>query len=107
MKIKIKKSKKSKMKEQICFLKSQFVYLKIMEGLRQSNIDKELLEFIETSSTFEDIEDSSEYGINVFKLDFIETIWMNNEGFFKFIKVDKQEFINRMIIYREELNKVA
>ncbi len=107
MKIKIKKSKKSKMKEQISFLKSNFVYFKIMEDLRQSDIDKELLEFIDNSFTFEIVEESSEYGMHVFKLDFTKTMTRKHHDIFKFIKVDKNEYINKMKIYRDELNKVA
>jgi hypothetical protein len=107
MKIKIKKSKKSKMEEQISFLKLNFVNFKIMEDLRQSDIDKELLEFIENSFTFESIEEISEYGMDVFRLDFTKTMTRKHEDIFKFMKVDKNEYINKMKIYRDELNKSA
>jgi hypothetical protein len=107
MKIKIKKSKKEKMEEQISFLKLTFVNFKIIEDLRQSDIDRELLEFIENSFTFDSIEESSEYGMDVFRLDFTKTMSRKHEDIFKFIKVDKNEYINKMKIYRDELNKAA
>ena len=107
MKIKIKKSKKSKMEEQISFLKLSFVNFKIMEDLRQSDIDKELLEFIDNSFTSDSFESISEYGMDVYRLDFTKTMTRKHEDIFKFLKVDKNEYINNMKIYRDELNRAG
>lgn len=107
MKIKIKKSKKEKMEEQISFLKLSFVNFKIMEDLRQSDIDKELLEFIDNSFTSDSFESISEYGWDVYKLDFTKTMTRKHEDIFKFLKVDKNEYINNMKIYRDELNRAG
>jgi hypothetical protein len=105
MKTKKRKQKFSKKDEQV-FLKDFFIYLETIKMLTSIGIDDELLNFIKCHFNHEILSECSEYGDDLFNLNLLEFI--NQEKcFLCFIKLDVDEYLERMFIYREELKQVA
>lgn len=105
MKTKKRKQKFSKKDEQV-FLKDFFIYLETIKMLTSIGIDDELLNFIKCHFNHEILSECSEYGDDLFNLNLLEFI--NQEKcFLCFIKLDVDEYLDRMLIYSVELEQVA
>lgn len=105
MRTKNKKQKFSKREERI-ILKDYFIYHEIIKVLTSIGTDDELLNFIKCHFNHEILSDCSEYGDDLFNINLLEFI--NQEKcFLCFIKLDVDEYLERMLIYREKLKQVA
>ena len=100
--MKIKKNKiKKNTQEEYDFLKHHFVHSNIIEALRKIDIDKKMFKFIDEKFHFEILENCSEYGYHFYSLDFSKMMKRKNECFVKFIKLDIDEYIYQMRLYKE------
>ena len=105
MKTKKRKQKFSKKDEQV-FLKDFFIYLETIKMLTSIGIDDELLNFIKYHFNHEILSECSEYGDDLFNLNLLEFI--NQEKcFLCFIKLDVDDYLERMLIYMDELKQAA
>jgi hypothetical protein len=105
MKTKKRKQKFSKKDEQV-FLKDFFIYLETIKMLTSIGIDDELLNFIKCHFNHEILSECSEYGDDLFNLNLLEFI--NQEKcFLCFIKLDVDDYLERMLIYMDELKQAA
>ena len=108
MKIRIKKTKiKKHTEEEYYFLKEYFVYSNTIEALRKIDLDKELFKFIDEHFHFEILEHCSEYGFLFFRLNFSKMMERKNECFISFIKLDVDEYIFQMRMYKEGKSKLV
>lgn len=105
MRTKNKKQKFSKKEEQI-ILKDYFIYHETIRMLTSIGTDNELLNFIKCHFNHEILSDCSEYGNKLFNFNLLEFINLE-KCFLCFIKLDVDEYLERMFIYREELKQVA
>jgi hypothetical protein len=102
---KIKKQKFTKKQEQI-YLKDFFIYTQTTFMLQSIGLDEELYDFIRKNFDLNILAESSEYGYELFNLNFLN--FLNQEKcFLCFIKLDIDEYLERMLIYRDELKQVA
>ncbi len=105
----MKKNKLRKMRNEIkednnYLLKERFFYNCTIEALRNKDVDNEIIKFIDKYFYFEILEQCSEYGLLISYLDFSEIMYGNKDNFFKFIKVDIDEYINQMKVYVKVMN---
>jgi hypothetical protein len=105
MKTKNRKQKFSKKDEQI-FLKDYFIYHEIIKVLISIGTDEETLISIKCHFNHEILSDCSEYGDDLFNLNLLE-YFSQEKCFLCFIKLDVDEYLHRMLNYREELKQVA
>ena len=106
---KLKKTEIKRLKNEIeeqnnYFLKDHFFHSCAIEALRSLDVDKEIIKYIDKYFYFEILEQCSEYGMSISYLDFSEIMYENKDNFFNFLKVDIDDYINKMKIYVEEMN---
>ena len=88
------------------FLKDNFIANRIIETLNTIGISKKMIKFISKNFDFEILESCSEYGSNLHNISIFE--FLNQEKcFLCFIKLDVDEYLERMSIYMDELKQVA
>lgn len=106
---KLKKSEIKRLKKEIeeqnnYFLKDHFFHSCTIEALRNLDVDKEVIKFIDKYFYLEILEQCSEYGMTISCHDFSEIFYGNRDNFFNYLKVDIDDYINTMKIYVEEMN---
>lgn len=105
MEVKRKKQKFTRKQEQI-YLKDFFIYVQSIKMFKSIGIDDELHKFIVENFDLDILTQSSEYKNEIFNLNFLE--FLNQEKcFLCFIKLDVDKYLERMLIYRDELKQVA
>jgi hypothetical protein len=107
--MKTKKIKKNKLndlrKVEVDFYKRDLIFNefeKIIEDILFFELDEELYEFIKDVISFQMIADFSDYGDDVFNLDFMD-YYEGDKCFLCFIKFDLDDFIDCMIYMNEDM----
>lgn len=104
----MKKSKSNGVNQcEVNFYKRYLIFnefQKIIEDILFLELEEELYEFIKDVISFEMIADFSDYGDDVFDLDFID-YYEGDKCFLCFIKFDLDDFIECMIyLYEDEIS---
>ena len=104
----MKKSKSNGVNQcEVNFYKRYLIFnefQKIIEDILFFELEEELYEFIKNVISFEMIADFSDYGDDIFDLDFID-YYEGDKCFLCFIKFDLDDFIECMIyLYEDEIS---